>query len=207
MHYSISNHNDDFPYLVVQPRRKSLKHILLKVEQGMALLKFGKVEYVIERGQTVWIPFDSLCALTFFPRTQVQRVEVSSRVSALLPQKGGYVQLNELTTAILNRLLDSQQSHKSQQKLLVVLLDDLVTLDPKLMESKLTAYLKQWSPSISDNKLLAEQHLALKLREATKRMQSGVKRSKVIADLFENNHFVFTQLEQSILGYTSAESS
>ncbi|WP_252724485.1 AraC family transcriptional regulator [Vibrio hepatarius] len=173
----------------------------------MALLKFGKVEYVIEKGQTVWIPFDSLCALTFFPRTQVQKVEVSSRVKALLPQKGGYVQLNELTSAILTRLLNSRQSHESHQKLLAVLLDDLVTLEPELRENRLTAYLKQWSPSINGSNLLAEQHLALKVREATKRMQSGVKRSKVIADLFENNDIVYTQLEQSILGYTTHTNS
>lgn len=184
----------------MQPRRKSLKHILLKVTQGLALIKFGKTEYAIEAGQYVWIPFDSLIALTFFPNTQIQKIEVSSRVKAPFPKNGGYVALNDLATAILNRLSVLPQTRESQKKLLAVLIDELSTLRPELSESTLTTQLKQWSPSTNDTTLLAEQHLALKLREATKRIQSGAKRAQVITELFEGNELVYTQLEQAILG-------
>ena len=80
MHYAISHHNNEFPYLVIQPRKRSLKHVLLRVNQGLALLKLGKIEYAIEDGQTVWLPFDALVGLTFFPNTCAQRVEVSCRI-------------------------------------------------------------------------------------------------------------------------------
>ena len=170
--------------------------------QGLALLKLGKTEYAIEAGQTVWVPFDALVGLTFFPNTLVQRVEVSSRVTKSLPKHGGYVELNPLTSAILDRLAEEPQCHQAQQKLLSVLLDELVNIDPELSENSLTMKLQQWSPVKGDSKLLAEQHITLKLREATKRIQSGAKKSQVINDLFEGNEQVYTQLEQTILGKT-----
>ena len=202
MHYAISHHNNEFPYLVIQPRKRSLKHVLLRVNQGLALLKLGKIEYAIEDGQTVWLPFDALVGVTFFPNTCAQRVEVSCRVTEPLPKQGGYVELTPLGSAIVDRLGEEQQSQQAEKKLLSVLLDELVNMEPELSQSALTVNIQKWSPSKNDNTLSAEQHITLTLREATKRIQSGVKKSQVINDLFEGNEQVYEQLEQTILRHS-----
>ncbi|MFN3016246.1 AraC family transcriptional regulator [Vibrio coralliilyticus] len=199
MHYAISHNKSDFQYLTMTPRKKSIKHMLLKVEQGLALMKLGKSEYAIEAGQTVWIPFDVLCALTFFPQSQVQQVEVSCRVTTSLPKQGGFVTLNELTNALLNRLKVMDETHDAQRDILTVLQAELSALKPQLKESRLTRLISQWSPN-TDSKLLAEQQLVLTVREAHKRMKSGKKREHIISDLFDNNEAMYSQIEHAILG-------
>ncbi|MCG9677477.1 AraC family transcriptional regulator [Vibrio sp. Isolate24] len=199
MHYAISHDYRDFQYLTMTPRKKSIKHMLLKVEQGLTLLKLGKTEYAIEAGQAVWIPFDALCALTFFPQTQVQQIEVSSRVTSFLPKQGGFVTLNELTNALLNRLKVMEDRHDAKKNLLTVLQEELSSFKPQLKESELTQQINQWAPNI-DSKLLVEQQLVLNVREAYKRMQSGQSRHQVVAELFEGNEAMYSQIEKTIRG-------
>lgn len=66
MNYAIQSETRHYPYLEVSARKRALKHSLIRVEQGLLLFRLGKHEYAVEKGQTLWIPFDCLCGLTFF---------------------------------------------------------------------------------------------------------------------------------------------
>ncbi|MFW7526113.1 AraC family transcriptional regulator [Vibrio ostreicida] len=199
MHYAISHHHHDFQYLTITPRKRSLKHQLFRVEKGLALVRFGKSEYAVEPNQAVWIPIDALCSVTYFPQTSVQKIEVSCRVRLTLPKQGGYVRLNELCHALLNRLKMTDHDIQAQQRLLAVVQTELTTLKPQLKESRLTQLINLWSPHC-DSSMPADLQLALTFREAHKRLQSGVKKKQVIADLFDNNERLYTQIEKTVLG-------
>ncbi|RJX68930.1 AraC family transcriptional regulator [Vibrio sinensis] len=199
MHYAISHQVQHYSFLSTTPRKKVLKHMLLRVDQGLALLKLGKTEYAVEAGQTVWIPFDSLCSLTFFPNTHIQRIEVSSRVTSRLPKQGGFVQLNELCTALLNRLGEQQQAHEKTVPMLAVFKQELSLLAPELNESEMTQAINHWKVDVKST-LSSEVQLVLKMREAGKRMLSGQKQAQVVADLFGNQMEAYLQLRSALLG-------
>ncbi|MDF4535615.1 AraC family transcriptional regulator, partial [Vibrio parahaemolyticus] len=81
MNYAIQSETRHYPYLEVSARKRALKHSLIRVEQGLLLFRLGKHEYAVEKGQTLWIPFDCLCGLTFFPDTHITPVDFSLRLN------------------------------------------------------------------------------------------------------------------------------
>lgn len=200
MHYAISYQNQQHDFLVCSPRRKSIKHCLLRVEKGLVLIRLGKLEYAIEEGQSFWLPFDTLSAITCIPNSQVTRIDVSSRVSTSMPKQAGFVELNELITAILNRLQSIGDKRELHADLLAVIRSDLATLKPKLYESPLSHKVSMWAPN-KKSALDTELQLVLKVREARKQMQSGKKRDLVLSTLFENNSELYNNLEKIILGH------
>lgn len=200
MHYAISFQTEQHDFLLCTPRRKSLKHKLLCVKQGLVIVKLGKQEYAIEPKQLFWLPFDTLTSLTYTPNTQVEVVELSSRVTTPLPKQAGFVKANELVSALFNRLASIEALTEQQKELLAVLRYELIDLKPNLHESKLTKDLGQWhfdKPSSLANEL----QLVLRMREAVKMMQSGKKRPVVVDTLFEGNESLFAGLEKAILGH------
>ncbi|RTZ17611.1 AraC family transcriptional regulator [Vibrio aquaticus] len=200
MHYAISFQTEQHDFLLCTPRRKSLKHKLLCVKQGLVIVKLGKQEYAIEPNQLFWLPFDTLTSLTYTPNTQVEVVELSSRVTTPLPKQAGFVKANELVSALLNRLTSIETLTEQQKELLAVLRHELIDLKPNLHESKLTKDLSQWrfdKPSPIANEL----QLVLRVREAVKMMQSGKKRPIVVNTLFEGNETLFSGLEKAIIGH------
>ncbi|NVD08401.1 AraC family transcriptional regulator [Vibrio sp. JPW-9-11-11] len=199
MHYAISFHTDTHDFLLTTPRRNALKHKLICVKQGLVLVKLGKLEYAVESGQSFWLPFDSLVSLTYTPNTQVNTVEVSSRVSTSLARQGGYVELDQLTLALLSRLETLGENQTRLRTLLTVLLDELSELKPELKESKLSQQINQWQPD-HDSPLNNELQLVLRLREAKKQMLSGKKRAGVVDDLFDGNDALLISLEHALLG-------
>ncbi|MDA0150120.1 AraC family transcriptional regulator [Vibrio sp. LaRot3] len=198
MHYSISHQTTEHHFLSITSRKKLLKHTLLRVEQGIVLARLGKQEYAIEAGQSLWLPFDSLTALTFFPQTKTSTVEVSCRVTKPLPANGGYVGLNELTTALMNRLTILDE-HQHKQALLTVMLDELAQLKPKLENSALTQQINAWSVNQPSN-LAKDCQLVLQLREARKWLLSGKKEDQVIEQLFAGDKAAYQSLKSAILG-------
>lgn len=200
MHYAISYQNEHHEFLACSPRRKSIKHCLLRVEKGLVLVRLGKMEYAIEEGQSFWLPFDTLSALTLVPNTLIDRIEVSSRVSTFMPKQGGYVELNELVTAILNRLRCIGDKRELQQELLVVLRSELANLKPKIRETSFTQRISAWSAN-KPSTLPSELQLVLKIREARKQMLSGKKRDHVLTTLFNGDAELYNNLEKIILGH------
>ncbi|NOH78881.1 AraC family transcriptional regulator [Vibrio sp. RE86] len=199
MHYAISYQTELNEFLVCTSRKKSLKHQLICVREGLVLVKLGKQEHAIEPGQHFWLPFDTLTSLTMTPNSRVSRVELSSRVAHALPQQAGFVSLNELTHALLNRLESYHADREKHIDLLAVLRQELTELTPKLTSSKLAQRISQWRPD-TESDLPAELQLALRVREANKLMQSGKKRPFVVETLFEGNDTLFASLEKAVLG-------
>ena len=200
MHYAISHQSLRQEFLLSTPRRKLLKHTLLYVRSGLVLAKLGKQEYAIEKGEAFWLPFDALCSLTYFPGSDIQVIELSSRVTSPLPKQGGFAQLEELVLAILNRLSQNTANNEAQQAILTVLRHELATLKTKLYESTLTRHINQWKWDSDKSALSNEQQLVLKIREANKMMLSGQKREQVIGKLFGGDDATFSQLEALLLG-------
>jgi len=200
MHYAISHQTLQHDFLHSTSRRKLLKHTLLHVKQGLVLAKLGKLEYALEPGESFWLPFDTLTSLTFFPNTSVQSVEVSCRVSAPLPKQAGYVELGELSRALINRLGEETSSVSAQNEIMAVLKTELTMFKPALNENALTHQFSQWRWDGLDSALSNEQQLVLKVREANKMMLSGKKREQVVELLFAGNDAIFVQLEHLLLG-------
>lgn len=199
MHYAISYQTENHDFLLSTPRRKSLKHRLFFVKQGLVLVKLGKLEYAVESGQTFWLPFDSLVSVTYTPKTQVSSVDVSSRVTTALPKQGGYVKLNELMMALINRLETLNENRQRQQDILTVLRAELSELKPELKESKLTKQVNQWQAD-QVSSLNSELQLVLRFREAKKQMLSGKNRALVVDNLFDGNDAILISLEHALLG-------
>lgn len=200
MHYAISHQSLRQDFLYCTPRRKLLKHTLIFVRTGLVLAKLGKQEYAIEKGEAFWLPFDALCSITYFPTSSIQLVEVSSRVRSRMPKQGGYVELEELTIAILNKLNQSHVDNEARQALLTVLRNELASAKTKLYESALTQHINHWHWNSEHSELTSEQQLVLKVREANKMMLSGQKREQIINKLFSGDSAAFTQLETLLLG-------
>lgn len=199
MHYSISHQTTEFDFLSITPRKKLLKHILLSVNKGLALVRLGKHEYAVEPGQVIWLPFDCLTSISYLPQTTVSLVEVSCRVQQAMPKQAGFVELNELATAILNRLTTMEQAHELKLDLYRVFLSELSSLKPTLQQSALSQQISMWSPE-QDSTLASDLQLALKVREARRRILSGEKEHQVVERLFSGNQAAFNVMLESICG-------
>ncbi len=138
MNYAIQSETRHYPYLEVSARKRALKHSLIRVEQGLLLFRLGKHEYAVEKGQTLWIPFDCLCGLTFFPDTHITRVDFSLRLNVRLPHNAGFIKSSELALAVLHRLQNCERHHPAFTHLTQLLMLELTTCDPKLKMSPLT---------------------------------------------------------------------
>ncbi|TXY26153.1 AraC family transcriptional regulator [Vibrio mimicus] len=199
MNYAIQSETRHYPYLEITARKRSLKHSLIRVEQGLVLCRLGKHEYAVERGQTLWIPFDCLCGLTFFPDTQITRVDFSLRLNAHFPHNAGFIKLSELAIALLNRLRGCERDHPAFAHLTQLLMLDLTSCEPKLKNSPLSQALATWQPE-AHSSVTKEQHVVLLVREALKRSQSGAQTQSIIEQLFSGNAEQYQQLCMLILG-------
>lgn len=200
MHYSIALQTKEFGFLSITPRKKLLKHTLLRVEEGLALVRLGKHEYALEAGHSIWLPFDCLTSISYFPQTKVALTEVSSRVSQTMPKQAGYVKLNPLTNAVVERLASMNAPHEQKLDLYRVLLSELTTLQPVLKLNAPSQGIAQWSPKQETSELSKEVQLTLRVREARRKLLSGSKKEQVVAELFDGNQAAFEAMYQSICG-------
>ncbi|KQA26141.1 AraC family transcriptional regulator [Vibrio metoecus] len=199
MNYAIQSETRHYPYLEVTARKRTLKYSLIRVEQGLLLCRLGKHEYAVERGQTLWIPFDCLCGLTFFPDTQITRVDFSLRLNTRFPHNAGLIKCSDLALALLHRLQSCERHHPAFTHLTQLLMLELTTGDPKLKMSPLTQAIAEWQPQAHAS-VSKEQHVVLLVREALKRSQSGAQTHSIIEQLFANSAEQYQQLCQLILG-------
>ncbi|WP_046223147.1 hypothetical protein [Vibrio sp. ECSMB14106] len=205
MNFAIEYTSAYFSHLVITPRKKVLKHSLVSVQSGLVLIKLGKQEYAVEPGQSIWIPYDCLTSLTYFPNTQINRVDFSIRLTDSFPRQAGYITQTNLSLALLEKL-ELTKSHSSSanntdqacKDMLSVLKQEVLSFKPLLYESALSLRFNQWS--IDDSNLPQEHTLVMVMREAKKRMQSGQKRSLVIDDLFSGKEEEFEQLCMLVFG-------
>ncbi|MFL9801804.1 AraC family transcriptional regulator [Vibrio cyclitrophicus] len=189
MNFAIEYTSAYFSHLVITPRKKVLKHSLVSVQSGLVLIKLGKQEYAVEPGQSIWIPYDCLTSLTYFPNTQINRVDFSVRLTDSFPRQAGYITQTNLSSALLEKLeitkaraSNANNTEQAFKDMLSVLKQEVLAFKPLLCESALSQRFNQWN--IDDSNLPQEHTLVMVMREAKKRMQSGQKRALVIDDLF-----------------------
>ncbi|MGF1754112.1 AraC family transcriptional regulator [Vibrio makurazakiensis] len=198
MNFAVEYTSTIFSHLVITPRKKVLKHSLIQVSQGLALVKLGKNEYAVEAGQSIWIPFDCLVSISYFPNTIVDKVDFSVRLTDKFPQQAGYVRQTALSAALLDKLSTKKVNEQATKELLAVLKQEVLALSPLLSESKLSKRFNSWN--LDDSPLSQEHTLVMVMREAKKRLQSGNKKSKVIDDLFAGRAEEFEQLCLLVFG-------
>lgn len=193
MNYSIQFENNAHPYITISSRRKTLKHALLTVTQGTILIKVGKNEYAVERGQYFWIPADCLVSTTYFALSTVSSIAFSQRLADSFTNKVGFVDASSITENAFNLLMDSSLSNDYHQVLLQVVRHEIPKTKPQLLMSQLSQQFNAWS--LNNNAgLNAEIHFSLKLREARKRVLSGKKPDQVALELFDVSQQEFAGL-------------
>ncbi|WP_299689744.1 AraC family transcriptional regulator [uncultured Vibrio sp.] len=206
MNFAIEYTSAYFSHLVITPRKKVLKHSLVSVQSGLVLIKLGKQEYAVEPGQSIWVPYDCLTSLTYFPNTQINRVDFSVRLTDAFPRQAGYITQTNLSLALLEKLEQTQahtasanNTEQASKDMLAVLKQEVLTFKPLLCESALSLRFNQWN--INDSNLPQEHTLVMVMREAKKRMQSGQKRALVIDELFSGKEEEFAQLCMLVFGH------
>ncbi|MFA0569669.1 AraC family transcriptional regulator [Vibrio gallaecicus] len=199
MNFAIEHISAHFSHLVITPRKKVLKHSLVSVRSGLVLVKLGKQEYAVEKNQSIWIPFDCLTSLTYFPNTEIEQVDFSVRLSDAFPQQAGYIEHTALSKAVLDKLSSDKLSEEHQKNLLSVFKQESLAFKPALSSSSLTEKVNMWSSE--EPTLNQEQTLVMMMREAKKRMQSGQKKPKVIDDLFAGKSEEFDLLSVLVFGH------
>ncbi|CAH1539502.1 cupin domain-containing protein [Vibrio harveyi] len=193
MNYAIEFHDANYPFLNVAARKKALKHSLLSVVEGLAIIKLGKHEYAIEPGQHFWIPQGCLSSLTFLPNTRVTRCDFSVRLTDAFAQQAGYVKLPVLLSALIEKLVMTKARSEHQLDLLAVVKHEVLTLKPMLTSSALTDSINKWKPGC-ESQIPIELCLVLTLREARKMKLSGKKQADIVAKLFNDNEEEYEQL-------------
>ncbi len=199
MNYSVEHQNTVYSFLVTTPRKKRLKHSLIYVESGLVLVKLGKNEYAVEQKSAIWLPFDCLTSVTFVPGSSVSQIDFSVRLQEKFPSQAGFVSLPIVSKAIIEKLSQQNLNDEEIQNLLNVIKDESRTLKPLLDMSPLSLQVSQWSADGESN-LSKEMMLVLSLREAKKKMQSGIKRDAVIDEFFAGREEEFEQLAMLVMG-------
>ncbi|CAM2926404.1 hypothetical protein [Vibrio mytili] len=193
MNYAIEFHDAKFSFLNVTARKKALKHSLLSVQEGLAIIKLGKLEYAIEPGQYFWIPQNCLSSLTFLPGTRIHRCDFSIRLNESFAQQAGYLKPSALLRAVMAKLATTEDRSEIQLDLLAVLKHEALTLSPKLSQSSLSKTINQWEPDCEVS-ISRELCLVLTLREARKMKLSGKSEAEIVTLLFNGNTEEYEQL-------------
>jgi hypothetical protein len=206
MNYAVNVEHSQTQQMKITPRKRNPKYTLLYVEQGLVLVRLGKMEYAAEAGQSWWLPFDCLTSLTYMPDTRYSQIDLSVRLQLNLPHQAGQIHLSPLAHEALLRLRHLQRNEPLFEPLSTILKYEAATFQPELTVSPLTTAISQWRPtsdtsdSNSNQSLSAELLLALRVREAYKLEQSGQKALVIAEQLFQGNANQYQQLKQLLLG-------
>jgi hypothetical protein len=200
MHYAIQSETIHFTHLESTGRKRAIKNSIIHVDHGIMLFRLGKQEYAIERDQAIWVPADCLSSITYLPNTDITRIDFSVRLDQPFPSQAGIVSLNDLTKAVIVRLRHVERDHEVYSHLTHILKDEALHFKPQTSLSKLSEQITNWAPDKDMASLTKEIHLALTVREALKCHLSGVKKTQIIATLFQGNQQQFEQLCLILLG-------
>ncbi|WCE32463.1 AraC family transcriptional regulator [Vibrio sp. SCSIO 43137] len=198
MNYAIEHRQSDNQHLVVTPRKKTVKHALLAVKSGLVLIRLGKNEYALQAGEAFWLPLDCLASVTYMPQTVCSEVTFSVRLSDNFSSQAGYIKLQSIASAAINKLQQGNISADYQSSLLQVLRFECAQLKPKLSVNALSEQISRWTEN--SNAINPELVLALKVREARKRALSGAKRAAIVDELFAGSEQDYENLSAMILG-------
>ncbi|MFV0575378.1 MAG: AraC family transcriptional regulator [Vibrio sp.] len=195
MNYLISHQNLAFPFLHTTARKKTQKHQLIQVRQGFAAVRLGKNEFIIQAGQILWLPFDCLTSLTYFPNSEILELTISARSQKSYSYQAGLLNGSPILTTMLNELAKCpfDVENQEQKAWLNVVNFELEKLRPTL-DNTLT--LEQFIATSKSDRLGLNS--ALLVREAFKMRSSGAKPEKIIETLFSGQTEQAQQLCLSI---------
>lgn len=103
-------------YLHVGSRRKSHTSYMIVVSEGSALIRLGKQEFLVAKGNGFWIPFDCLHALTVLPGTKYDKVEFSARLTTPVCRDAGFFKVTPLLSALLYELREDTKQHRCSEQ-------------------------------------------------------------------------------------------
>ncbi|MGC9461498.1 hypothetical protein [Vibrio genomosp. F10] len=201
MHYAVQHHIAQYDFLTTTPRRQVIKHRLIRVLEGMMLVRLGKNEYAVKPGESIWIPLDCLNSLTFFPYSRVQSIDFSSRLDLKFPKKSGQITPDTLLASLLDQLAQDERSPEDayQEALLTLVKFEAVNLAPALKLDGFSRLISSWQP-LESTTLDAQIQIALLVREAKKRSMSGQKKALIVEQLFAGSENECDQVAALILG-------
>ncbi|ELV8624149.1 AraC family transcriptional regulator [Vibrio cidicii] len=198
MNYAIEFKSEHHRHLFATARKRTLKHQLVIVRTGLALVKLGKQEFAVKPEQAFWIPQNCLTALTILPHTQLERCDLSLRLKESFPSSSGYVTLTPLMSALCDKLAVTPAHSAAQNELLAVLKREITELEPSSLPNPLNDAINHWEKA--SKALPNEVYLALLVREALKRQQSGVSKDAIVDALFAGNLAQCDQACEAIAG-------
>ena len=195
MNYSIQFEFVNTPCMHVSARKKTLKHQLFCVSDGIVLFKIGKHEYAVEKGQYFWVPADCLVSITSLPMAKYSKIELSQRLTDPFVNQVGYVLEVPIIKNAIDLLENTGLDSDYKNILLQVIKYEVLRIEPKLTITTLSQQIAQGSTQISK-----ENRMALKLREARKSILSGKNKTMIAKEVFSMNLEQFDQFCHVILG-------
>ncbi|MGF1719436.1 hypothetical protein L4D20_05230 [Vibrio kyushuensis] len=204
MNYAVQHQITQYDFLTTTPRKKVIKSSLIRVIDGMMLVRLGKNEYALHKGESIWIPLDCLCSITFFPSSLIQTIDFSSRLDLNFPTSSGQLKPQELLIALLNQLVELRNQPEDEQytqAILTLIKLEALNLKPNLKLDRYSQAVSSWKP-LANAKLDAQIQIALLIREAKKRSLSGQKKPLIVEQLFAGNEKECDQVATLILGHT-----
>lgn len=96
--------------LMLLGRQRAPTDQLLHLRDGSLLLRMGREEMVLRRGDSFWLPADCLHGLTLLQGCRLVRISFSIRVRQSRPQSAGHLLLPALLAPLLQRLDEQQQT-------------------------------------------------------------------------------------------------
>ncbi|KKD61563.1 hypothetical protein RN22_04845 [Grimontia sp. AD028] len=91
-------------YLNVGPRKKQPQSSYILVHQGLVLIRLGKVELPVCKGQGFWLPSGCLSAVTVLQNSVISSFDFSVRSTVSMPNSAGYVLPSLLVAGIAEQL-------------------------------------------------------------------------------------------------------
>ncbi|CZF82018.1 hypothetical protein GCE9029_02979 [Grimontia celer] len=184
-------------HLIVGPRRKQPHSSYILVHEGLALIRLGKLELPVCKGQGFWLPTGCLSAVTILQGSVVSTLDFSVRSTVVLPNSAGYALPSLLIQGIAQQLnLEPNGSwFGAHGRLLRCARDYLSTVSPNdrydantLQLAEAIAKLenlddkkKQKDQNIFQLTGFSEEQIALQLsiRDCVKKLKSGQKLAKI----------------------------
>lgn len=191
MNYAIAHLIQDFASLTFYPRKPAIKHRLVMIDQGQALLRLGKEEYLLNPQEVCFVPAHALTGLTFLLPASVQdsqhrhlMLEISTRLDLNLPPNAGKVTPSPLLQACLEKLrtLEFNPDSVELQHLYAVIQDEMSHLAPSLSQLPTLN-------SLDDPNIDAQ----VQLRQALIAQKSGQKMPKIIQDIYQGDANALTR--------------
>ncbi|UJF17310.1 hypothetical protein L0B53_00595 [Vibrio sp. SS-MA-C1-2] len=169
MNYKIEYNQHHTQYLTISPRKATIMAKLITVRQGALFIRLGKNELLIREGESFWLPFDCLHAVTSTPDTIYDEVLFSPRLIGQLPIVSGF-----LISALFEQLLFTLASHHSstdeEHQLLNVLFQQIKYQTISLNKKDLSRALNHNIENIKEFNLC---------KEVVKQRKSGTKWSSI----------------------------